>query len=232
MRVLIFCPDQDSPGKKDCSGAFLPEARAFARHHGAAPEEVIKRFPARLELAQRRASTSLAIKQVGAPIDVLAFFCHGWPSGIQAGFRRADVLLLARLLSAHMRPAGYVAIYGCDTARDLDNETNDRTITGPGGDGGFADSLRDACEVLGQRVTVMGHCSAGHTTENPHARFFAPGCGGRGGHWYVEPGSALWPLWVRALKDPRNTLRYRFYWMSPAEIADELRRGTPPLSVA
>lgn len=227
MRVLIFCPDQDTPGKRDMSGAFLPEARAFAKQHGALPEEVIKRFPARLELAQRRAATSLAIKGVGAPIDVLAFFCHGWKSGIQAGFLRQHAMLLARILTSHARLTAYVAIYGCDTARDLDDATDDRSA-GPGGDDGFADTLRDSCESLGRRVTVIGHTTAGHCSMNPHTRFFAPGEGGKGGRWFVEPGSELWPLWVAALQDPRNTLRYRFYWMTPAEIADELRGGQGP----
>lgn len=214
------------------SGAFLPESRAFARHHGAIPEEVIKRFPAGAPLDTRRAVTSMAIKATGTapPLDVLALFCHGWRSGVQAGYMTGHALLLARLLAVHMKPAGYVAIYGCDTAGDSDPKTADRD-PGPGGDGGFADKLRDACEALGLRITVAGHATTGHCSMNPHARYFAPGQGGKGGHWYVEPKSALWPLWVAALKNPKNTLRYRFYWMSPEMIADELRgtSGGPPL---
>jgi hypothetical protein len=228
MRLLVFVPDQDSPGKKDVTHAFLPEARAFAKHHGAIPEEVIKRFPSGAPLDTRRAVTSMGIKATGQPpIDVLAFFCHGWRAGIQAGYLKQHALVLARLLSAHASPTAYVPIYGCDTAGDADPATADRD-PGPGGDGGFADALRDACEAVGRRVTVTGHTNPGHCSYNPYARYFAPGCGGKGGHWYVEPKSALWGKWIAALKGPRNTLRYRFYWMTPAMIADELRGNAPP----
>jgi len=228
MKMLVFVPDQDTPGKRDVSGAFLPEARAFARYHLAAPEDVIKRFPANAPLEQRRATCTLAIKTAAAPLDVIAFFCHGWRAGIQAGFMRQHNLLLARLLRVHAKPDAHVLFYACDTGRDEDALTADDREPGPGGDGGFADGVRDACEALGMRVTVLGHTTAGHCTENAHARYFAPGCGGKGGHWYVEPGSALWPMWRAALRDPRSNLRYRFWEMTPDEIAAELRGPAAP----
>lgn len=222
LKMLLFVPDQNSPGKKDVAGAFLPEARAFARYHGVEPDDVISRFPTHAPLDQRRATCTLAIRQVAVALDVLAFFCHGWKAGIQAGYMRQQTLMLARLLAIYAKPDAHVLFYACDTARDADEDTSDERDAGPGGDGGFADELRDACEVLGRRVTVVGHSTSGHSSQNPFARYFAPGCGGKGGHWFVEPGSALWPLWTRALKDPRSTLRYRFWSMTPDEIAAEL----------
>jgi hypothetical protein len=228
LRMLCLVPDQNTPGKRDVSGAFFPEARAFARHHGADPDEVVQRFPSALPLPQRRAACVAAI-QKSTQLDVLSFFCHGWRDGLQAGFTRSNVLALARLIAMHANRDAHVLLYACQTGRDGDAQEADDREPGPGGDGGFADELRDACEVLGRRITVMGHTTAGHCTCNPFARYFAPGCGGLGGHWYVEPESQLWQAWVRALRDPRSTLRYRFPFMSTAEIAEELGGGAGPL---
>jgi hypothetical protein len=223
--MLCFVPDANTPGKHDASGAFLPEARAFARFYGVDPELVVRRFPATASITMRRAACVRTFDASAHPLDLVAFFCHGWRDGLQAGFLRANVLALSRLLAIHAKPDAHVLLYACETARDGDAQIDDDSEPGPGGDGGFADELRDACEAMGRHVTVMGHTTAGHCVYNPYARFFAPGCGGQGGHWYVEPESALWRLWVRALRDPRSTLRFRFPTMTPGEIAAELGAG-------
>jgi hypothetical protein len=229
MRMLLFVPDQDTPGKKDVSKAFLPEAQAFARFHGVDPAAAIRRFPSGSALEVRRMACTLELRKVAAPLDVVGFFCHGWKAGIQAGWLREHNLLFARQLAVCTALDAYVLLYACDTGRDADLDVDDDRNPGPGGDGGFADGVRDACDVLGRHVTVMGHATTGHCSMNPHARYFAPQCGGQGGHWYVEPKSHLWPLWVAALRDPRSTLRYRFYSMSPAQIAAELVPEPGPL---
>lgn len=232
MKALLFVPDFDSPGKKDVSGAFLPAARAFAKQYDLAPEDVIKRFAGGVPLDQRRATCSLAIRAVDAPLDVLAFFCHGWKGGLQAGFLLQHQLLLARLLAQYAKPTAHVLLYACDTARDADVDAVDDRTTGPGGDGGFADGLRDACEALGRQITVVGHATTGHCAENPFARRFAPNTGGQGGQWFIDPLHALWPLWRRSLADPRSSLRYRFWSMTTAQIEAELRgkpSNDPPL---
>lgn len=230
MKALIFVPDLDSPGKKDMSQAFLPSARAFARANYIDIDDALRRFPANAPIDQRRAVCTLAMR-ASSSLDAVAFFCHGWKAGIQAGFMRQHNLLLARILGQVAKSPASVLLYACETGRDLDDETADDREPGPGGDGGFADGIRDACDALGRRVTVMGHTTAGHCAENPYARFFAPDAGGKGGAWYVEPQSPLWPLWVSALHDPKSTLRYRFWSMSPTQIAAELRNppALPPL---
>jgi hypothetical protein len=222
--MLCFVPDQNTPGKFDTSGAFFPEARAFARFHGADPDTVIKRFPTHAPLDQRRATCTIALRNLQTPplLDVVAFFCHGWKAGLQAGYMRQHALLLAQLLAQRAKLTAHVLFFACDTARDDDTAGVDDLSPGPGGDGGFADELRDACEAIGRQVTVMGHASAGHCSYNPYARYFAPGCQGKGGHWYVEPKSQHWQAWIRSLRDPRSTLRFRFWQMTPEDIADEL----------
>jgi hypothetical protein len=220
--MLLFAPDQNLPNKNDALGAFLPEARAFARYHDVEPDDVIVRFPAHAPIQQRRSTCTLALRALTVELDVLAFFCHGWKAGIQAGFVRPHTLLLARLVAQYAKVDAHVLFYACDTGRDQDDDTSDDREPGPGGDGGFADELRDGLDMLGRRVTVVGHTTTGHCSQNPYARYFAPQCGGQGGRWFVEPQSAAWPLWVRALKDPRNSLRYRFWSMTPEAIAAEL----------
>ena len=227
--VLCLAPDQNSPGRYDATGAFLPEARAFARANSQNPDAIIARFPARELFLRRRAVCLRAIESAPKPLDVLAFFCHGWRDGLQAGWQRTTLLHLARTLAQHAARDAHVVLYACDTGRDQDELREDDTEPGPGGDGGFADELRDACEALGRQITVVGHTTAGHCSYNPFARRFVPGCGGRGGSWFVEPESPLWQAWVHALREPRGTLRYRFWGMTPAEIAAELGGGEGPL---
>jgi hypothetical protein len=226
LSMLCLVPDQNTMGKSDTTGAFLPEARAFARCHGQNPDAIITRFPARELFLRRRAFCVRAIESA-SQLDVLAFFCHGWRDGLQAGWQRTTILHLARTLAQHAARDAHVLLYACDTGRDADALREDDTEPGPGGDGGFADELRDTCEALGREITVAAHATAGGTTVNPYARRFAPGCGGRGGEWYVEPESALWLPWKRSLRDPRNTLKFRFPMMTPAEVAAELGGAGP-----
>ena len=88
---------------------------------------------------------------------------------------------------------------------------------GPGGDGGFADALRDALSERGVTGHVDAHVTTGHTTRNPHVRrFYCDGAAaGTGGDWLVAPGSPKWRRWVTALK---GDMRFRFPWLTPAEI--------------
>jgi len=47
-------------------------------------------------------------------------------------------------------------------------------------------------------------------------RFWCDGeAAGTGGDWLVAPGSPKWRAWIRALK---GDMRWRFPWLTPAEI--------------
>lgn len=223
--VLAFVPDANRVGLSDVTAAFLPAALEFLRHHGADSRELV-RFPANTKvLGDRRRVVLDALEKQGKQLkpSTIAFFCHGYKDGIQAGFSRPDVAHLADVLSYTLDPDAFVLLYACDTGRNGDQNRTDDTQPGPGGDGGFADALRDALERLGRRVTVMAHTTEGHSVYNPHARRFAPGTGGTGGQWYIEPGSPLWGRWREALRAPGNMLRFRFPRMSSDAIAEELR---------
>jgi hypothetical protein len=223
---LAFVPDTNSPGKRDVTGAFLPEARAFTGLHDL-PDPVA--FPSGAGVSFRRRGDAVlrAIAQ-HRDLEVVAFFCHGWRDGIQAGFRVPSIDRLADALAVAGTPQLIVALYACDAARDADDARSDDTgAAGPGGDGGFADELRDAlCRRGLVDCRVDAHVTTAHTTRNPYVRRFEGGgsiMGGQGGSWLVRPGSRLWRTWVRALRG--TTLRLRFPLMSAADVHAELARS-------
>ncbi|WP_218251580.1 hypothetical protein, partial [Candidatus Magnetobacterium casense] len=95
---------------------------------------------------------------------------------------------------------------------------------GPATECGFADALRDALIEQGHSGWVDAHKTAGHTTMNPYVvRFHLdPEVQNNGGEWIVQPGSPLWPAWVRAMRGP---MRFRFPLLDTEEIANQIRMG-------
>jgi hypothetical protein len=206
MKAICIAPKFNSGAKHDATGAFQPEARAFVKRWGGTLLLVDN-------LAGKAAMRRAVLEAVGAdPPDVLALFCHGWNTGIQFGFGLRDVPALAELFRRNDHDP-VIAIYGCLTGGSA----------GPGGDGGFADVLRDALCAVGQvQCQVDAHTTAGHATRNPYVRRFEGGgvaSGGVGGYYLVTPRSAKWQRWVRALQ---GDLRLRFPLMSAMEIHAEL----------
>lgn len=219
-RALVFAPAINSPGKRDAE-EFLREAHAFCRANGLRDEVIL--FDNHEGLLERREVLLQRVhERPPASLDVLALFCHGWPTGVQLGFTGAGARGLAKSLKGVSASELTVALYCCSTGADDDGSDADERLPGPGGDGGFADRLRDELCELGVRATVYAHSTAGHCTRNPFVRVFAPD-ERRGGHWLVEPHSKLWPAWVRALRSTDLRLRYPF--MSREQIEAELRGG-------
>ncbi len=220
MRTLTLAPRYNTPGKHDATGAFQPERAAFSSlidplacyytvdNHATKPK---------MRLA------ILSEIHVVAP-TLFAVFSHGWRTGIQFGFGLANVDELAVELARGCTSVR-VALYCCSTGSG----------PGVGGDGGFADMLRDAlCRAGAPHCQVDAHDRSGHCCRNPFVRRFdgmGSASGGIGGHWIVAPNSALWKRWVVALKSdggpggssgPLGPLRFRFPLMDVAEIHAEL----------
>lgn len=234
MNGLILHPADDMPGRRDATGAFIPEARAFAELHGI-PRHRVRAFPfdrGREPLHKRRVISLQAIRSVPETVleadrlRCLALFCHGYRRGVQAGFTVRHVAMLAEDLAPRSRKDLVVALYCCDTARDSDPDRADDLKENVGGDGGFADELRDAlCRVGLVDCRVYGHTVVGHTTRAPWVRVFEGGgspVGGQGGVWLVRPGGPMWKRWARALRDTASTLRLRYPLMRPADVLAEL----------
>jgi len=196
MKSISFVPRHSSKGKHDAD-EFRREAQAFAKIH---PGQIVEINNHAKKVAMR-AEVLDALRGCEAA-DIIAFFCHGWRHGIQFGFGIQHLAALAESMShADAMQCACVVLYCCSTADG----------PGPGGDGGFADSLRDAlCAVGDVWCDVYAHDRPGHTTRNPYVRLFSgegSRYGGTGGTWIVAPGSALWRRWVAAMK---TDLRFRF----------------------
>lgn len=207
MNILVVFPQHNSPGKRDVTGAFRPEALRFKKHaeatHGASVD--VASFDNRAGKLRRRRQVEALLRATPQPLDMVAFFCHGLAKSIQTGHDLGTVATLAEALAETAQDRDVdVVLYACDAA--------DTHTGGPGGDGGFADALRDALAERGVSGRVDAHVTTGHTTKNPYVRrFWSNGeAAGTGGDWLVAPGSPKWASWRKALRDPRLPLRYDF----------------------
>jgi len=200
VTAIAICPTTNTPGKKDVTGAFYPEARFFAKLHGAD----LYRFDNTASKRARRVEVETAIRGASGMIDTVAIFCHGHKNGLQTGHTTRSAQRLADAIAGISQPWVQVALYACDTARDEDRQRQDDQLPGPGGEGGFADALRDAMLVAG---LVGGHVDAhtvtAHTTRAPYVRRFEVAPEQVGGEWLVEPHGALWNAWRRRLQKDR-----------------------------
>lgn len=214
--VLAFAPLHNNPGKKDAD-YFQSRARAFCQIHGG--KVVI--FDDLQSMHRRAADVLAAITAYSGPTKLVcvAFFNHGWARGIEAGFDlRASMgmspAVLADALSKKAGAGVIVPLYACSTADDpaTPGPTED-TDGAPGGDGGFADQLRDAlCKRGLTNCRVDAHDVKGDTTLNPRVRRFEGDgsfVGGYGGKWIVPPKlelagrevpNPLFAKWTAALK--------------------------------
>ncbi len=224
QRVLAFVPKYNSEGKKDVTGAFMPEAQKFLKLAGQGGS--IYQFDNSKSLVTRKKEI---LRQLDGYTDdyvrmptTVAFFCHGWADGIQAGFNRKTVGELAWAISrATENQSGTVPLYCCSTG---DDAQDDPLESAGFGDNSFADTLRDALCAEGEiYCRVIAHSKPAHTTMNPKALFFegmGVSTGGVGGYAPVGPKSPNWKKWQKALKT--TDLRFRFGYMTPAEIHAEL----------
>lgn len=223
FRALIFIPEHNSHGKKDVTYAFKPEAEAFRDlcDHGSE----IHTFDNRKGFKKRRDEV-LAVMDERADFDTVAFFCHGWEKGIQAGFSKNTASRLAKAILdvTNNNEQVIVPLFCCSTGEDPDDDP----ITAAGtGDDSFADRLRDAlCRDGAPDCRVMGHTTVAHTTSNPMVLFMdgmGSVHGGAGGYPPVSPKSKLWRPWKKALRDRKNnTLRFRMTHMGVGDIHEEL----------
>lgn len=218
MRALVLHPIHPSPSKPGDAGEFKREALRFASQFPASGGRIVP-FNNQLGKGARRREVERAIAS-GGPWDVIALFSHGLKLSVQTGHGVEQVGQLADVIAGRGAPRVLVELYACDAARDGDANRRDDVTEAVGGDGGFADQLRDALAERGVLGHVDAHAKPGHTTRNPHLRrFHMDGGPGVGGEWLVEPGTPLWRPWISALK---GDLRHRFGLMTREEIEREL----------
>lgn len=219
--TLCFTGDRNAPNKPaDYTGAFLPECLAFMKLHVIdAVKNHLKVNLGNVEPKRKEEVLSFIERrsiEEGRGPNTLAIFCHGLQNKIQLGFSKFNVDELSKLLRKLHGPAEdkiTILLYCCSTANG-----------GLGGDGGFADSLRDSlCGHGFTNCRVMAHVVSGHTTKNPTKRLFeglGSNVGGTGGIYILKPGTSLFPKWRAKLAN--TDLRFRCGFMSIAEIHAEL----------
>lgn len=213
--VIAIAPRANTPGVnprtgkpwRDASGAFQIEARAFARLHRG-------RYVTFDNLAPQAERFADVIDLLtGRRADVVAFFMHGYRTGLQCGVTLRNVHVLA----ATLRDCGakVVPLMACDAARDADRDRKDDMEDGPGGAGGFASVLARS------GFQIDAHANPQHATKNPNVRRFLPDDGTDAGEWLVEPGSEHWRAWCRALQEDQG-FRLSFPLWSRERVVAEL----------
>lgn len=207
---LAITGDRNTGSKRDWSGAFAPEAARYVAGGDSGSAVVTVPLDARSEMQRGIALRAIAEH---APTE-LAFFCHGFTRRIQLGFSLVHLHALAAALSSV--GCDRVALYACSTGGG----------PGVGGDGGFADALRDALCTHGlTSCRVLAHRTPGHASMNPRKALFegrGSPVGGVGGTDIVRPGSTLWRRWCTRLRAPGDPLRWQLLSMEIGEIHRDL----------
>jgi hypothetical protein len=196
-KAFVCAPAYDTPGRKDSSGAFQPEAKRLIRALDLRAS--LRLFDSNRALPERRSEVRPALTQQ-TDLDLAAFLCHGWRDGVQAGWRSHQAGDLAAALVGACKPDAVIALYCCDTG----SGTGDGA---PGGKGGFASTLYGCLLALGFRGTLWAHSTTGHTTQNPYVRVWRPDEEPELGDWACEPHSEHWSKWTKAVRE--TEWRYR-----------------------
>jgi hypothetical protein len=213
-RALLFYPTRKTPNHVDDAAYFRRNAEAAARlwmrEQGVTC--LFQPFDNGLSEPQRRAAIRAAFAAraaEGADVVLVAFFCHGWSDGFQAGYDRAHAAGFVDLLKSVANPASTilrVVFYACSTASDR---------FGHDGDNSFADRVRDTAAAAGLRIQLDAHTTPGDATENPHLRRLDPDAGA-GGALLVDPSDD------HAVALLATSWRFRFPWRTRGEIAADV----------
>lgn len=206
--TIAFAPMYNSI-KNDAKGAFHPEAEKFCNLFDGKLVLIDNKKP-RIDM-QKQVLKALN-KATTSDRAHIAFFCHGWPTGIQFGFgNESSTTKLVDFVAPVSKEEALVTLYCCSTAAGKFN-----------GEGSFADRVRDSFLGLYPDVSFIldAHTKRGHTTENPFVRRFDVDKIDEGGEFLIKPNTKLWRKWCAALKE--TDLRLRFPRMTRSEIEAEL----------
>ncbi len=233
--ILSFRLRCNKPDRiNDVGGAFMPESYYFSYYNFAPIEstyivdngecahvgEEIKN-PVSANRMKSKMLDALDSLSSDQKKKVVAIFCHGWPTGIQLGFRTntgvtyrnssmSDIDAIASAISRIASPDVKVVLYACSAGAD---------------DTGFAASLRDSLIQSCPQCRVDAHKTVAHATHNPHVNRFE-GPAGSPGQMIVEPSDhPLWRKWTNILRNPfeqQSTLLWKFSQMTTTEIHEYL----------
>ena len=158
MNNLVFYRAENSKGRNDAKGAFIPEAQALVNlldKYNAIDKPIkLSSFKNKNQVAKNVMST---IKKYDNIYSV-SLFCHGWRTGVelfprgQAGAKEVAKVLVEKKVK-------FLNLFAC-LAAELDSK------------GCFAQWIAEECCSLNHPIQVYGHETAGHTSWNPNVRFY------------------------------------------------------------
>lgn len=219
MNILVLHASKNSANHgNDAGGAFIPEAINFNKHRTTLGDKVTV-VPYDNNLPQgKRLESFLKLIEDAEPFDAFVYLGHGLRNGLpsagvtQASRKRFTDLLVKKSKS---KTKLIVTLFACSTAE---------TTTGqPGGEGGFADKVRDDLVVAGfTEGWIDAHPVPGHATQNSKVRRFYVSTeeASKGGTWLVAPGSPEFPKWKEKLNSKwrDDPFRFDFPYMTATQI--------------
>lgn len=223
MNGLVFASGFDSGGKHphDAAGAFIPCAKAFAKHYGLPLPYLYDNRP--VSMPARFNQILDYISRTVGKLDVVAGFSHGWRTGNQWGLTLDNVQEFARALVPYAADNLTVIFYACSTGEDPSEVGGGTHDDAPGaGEGSIADATRDALFGLGVQAKIVAHAAVGHCARCAFVREFKPGAVA-GGEWLIGPHERVWSKWDHAMQTTDLWIRAPF--MSHDEVVAELTKS-------
>ena len=139
-----------------------------------------------------------AIDTYPQQIDSVSFFCHGFPKGIQFGFKgKKHAQALGQVLKK--KGVKIVNLYACSCAKLKKH-------------GNFAEGLAESSGAI-----VYAHTTRGHATFNPYVKRHFQGIN----KFIIEPKMYFWPLWRKKLRKD-ETLRFEYPFMTIDSVKNRL----------
>ena len=224
MNILVLHASENTNGVNDATGAFVPESVFFNKHR-TAKGDVVQVFPFKNTLPQAKRFAEFCKLIEGAnDFDAFVYLGHGLrnslPSaGVTQGNRKTFTDLLIK--KSKNKKKLYVTLFACSTAE---------TTTGqPGGEGGFADKVRDDLVAAGMTEGwIDAHPVPGHATQNSLVKrfFVTPEEAPKGGVWLVAQGTPEFTNWKKRLnsKWKDDPFRFDFPYLTQAEVLTECKK--------
>ena len=221
MNILVLHASENTGNVNDATGAFIPEAINFNKHR-TSKGDVVQVFPFKNTAAPaKRFEEVLKLIEGANPFDAFVYLGHGLRNALpSAGVTQANRKKLTDLLvkKSKSKKKLYVTLFACSTAE---------TTTGqPGGEGGFADKVRDDLVEAGfTEGWIDAHPVPGHATQNSLVKRFylSKEEAAKGGNYIVAPGSPEFKKWKTKLNSKwrDDPFRFDFPFLTTTEILNE-----------
>jgi hypothetical protein len=180
MNHVVLYRGENSKGKKDATGAFIPEAKALIKllqekHNRSVCSYSI--LPSGWENRVKLTNYCMGIVRAEAARTnkhklSVSIFCHGWRRGIEFAPRN----IAGAKTFAKMCVESNVAIlnlFACSAAGVMEDKTHKIDLGSPlDPSASWAFWVASECAAAGHSIRILGHETPGHTTWNARVRMF------------------------------------------------------------